>query len=158
MKPVILMVGSQQAIPPRLRSALIGSGYELVQSNDLAGVADCFGLDSAHILIVDLDVPLAHGWTDLASFARLHPNLCLIGLTERSDAQPTAIQAGLCAVAEKPIDRGSLLKLINDLMADAVTYSQFYYLSPSLQHFHKQPNRAANRGQLPAAFSGWGNQ
>lgn len=156
MKRRLLIAACEPRLVGQLSNKLPAQRYELLWSNNSHEVLERFDLRQVHLVLVDLDVPMPEGWSELAGLIRRNPVLRIIGLTERSDLLEFAAGARLSALAERPIDFKALLQTIEDLVTQPPGVIGLRYVPPAVAPSHKVPYWAANRSSFPAAYSGWG--
>jgi len=157
MKKTILVVEAEPALCRKLRSKLSAQNYRVVCAGDTQGALNGFDLKRIELLLLDLDVPTPDGWSALPLFARVNPRLRVIGLTERSDLEDSAHAAGLSAVAEKPIDFGSLLRLLEEMLGTTRAVAGVRYVPAATVGLREKALDPAREPSVcPAAFSGWG--
>jgi DNA-binding response OmpR family regulator len=157
MKRTVLIADGEPRISGGLKTKLLESHFEVFCTENIAEALARFEVRSIDVLLLDLDVPIQNGWTALAQMVQLNPTLCVIGLTERSDATRADVVSRLSAVAEKPVDVRNLLGVIESMLTESAVAKRFWYVPsrtprPRKQVFH----RFTNADLCPVAYSGWG--
>src|SRR6266853_688659 len=71
------------------------------------------------LALLDLNMPVKNGWDTFEQLTREHPFIPIIILTARPNQIFTALSAGVGALLEKPIDIPTLLRTMENLLAES---------------------------------------
>ena len=120
-KPKVLLVDDDRSVLDALGAVIESEGYELVRAADGHEALKKFRRQPMDIVLLDLNMPVKGGWDTLERLTTINPLLPIIVITARSDAYPIAIERGVAALMEKPLDIASLLEVMRELLAEPVT-------------------------------------
>jgi DNA-binding response OmpR family regulator len=70
------------------------------------------------LVLLDLNMPHWDGWTAFSQLDRVAPLLAVIVITARPNQYPKAVQLGVDAFMEKPLDIPILVRAIKDLTSE----------------------------------------
>jgi CheY-like chemotaxis protein len=88
------------------------NGHEAIQK---------FRQQPVRIVLLDLMMPVKGGWDTSERLTTINPLLPIIVITARSDAYPVAVDTGVAALMQKPLDIPLLLEAMRELLAEPAT-------------------------------------
>jgi len=112
----ILVMEEDGAVRESLRTVLEADGYKVMVVS--CGPKALAAMDWAAIdlLLLDVTLPLRHGWADYTRIMSRHPSLSVILLNGHTDHARAPLPAGARAFLHKPLDVAGLLELIRHLL------------------------------------------
>jgi len=115
----ILVMEEDGAVRESLRAVLEADGYKVMVVS--CGPKALAAMDWAAIdlLLLDVTLPLRHGWADYKRIMSGHPSLSVILLNGHADHARAPLPAGARAFLNKPLDVAGLLDLIRRLLEEA---------------------------------------
>ena len=119
-KPRVLLVDDDRSVLDALGAVIESEGFELISAADGRQAVAKFRLQSADIVLLDLNMPVMGGVDTLERLRTINPFLPIIIITARSDAYPIATAAGV-ALMQKPLDIPLLLAAMRELLAQPAT-------------------------------------
>jgi DNA-binding response OmpR family regulator len=108
----ILVVEDDQPVRDALTEVLRGEGYQVIQAADATLAVARFVEWNPDLILLDLNLPGRDGWTALREMGRHRILTPVIVITARPHQYPAAIDAGIDAMMEKPLDLPVLLGAI----------------------------------------------
>lgn len=117
-KKRLLLVDDEPAVRDALQRVLEVEGFDVV------AVANCHDalarLDEwdANLVLLDVNVAAESGWDLCRHVLADNPELHVIVITARPDQAAAALEFGVDALMEKPLDLPSLLQTIRGLLAE----------------------------------------
>ena len=118
MKKTLLIADDDLSVRKSLGRVLMDAGYTVVEAADGAQAVEQFKTGQIDLLLLDIGLPLRHGWNAFESITSQAPAFPIIVVTGTDSPYDTAVAAGVGALLEKPLDVGQLLKTINELLAE----------------------------------------
>ena len=117
MKRTILLADADPAVRRMLRRLLAQEDYFVITAADSMAALDASRTGQIDVLLVDLNLPLADGWSAFQKLILEKPAVPVIGMTARPAQLFSASSWGLRAVLEKPLDLARLLVTIQECLA-----------------------------------------
>lgn len=118
MKQHVLIVDDDAAVRESIRKVLKGAGYEATTAADAEEATVKFVPEETDLVILDLNLRSHSGWDVFEQLTTQHPMIPFIIITGLPNQYQTALAAGVGALIEKPIEVPSLLKTMNELLAE----------------------------------------
>lgn len=118
MKYRVLVVDDDPPVREAISKVLQASGYEVVTAGDGEEARIRFVSGSIDAVVLDLNLPSQSGWDVFERLTARHPSVPVIIITGMPDQYPTALAAGVGALVEKPIEAPTLLKIMDELLAE----------------------------------------
>ena len=114
----ILVVDDDKAVRESINKVLRDAGYEVVLAADGQEAWKHFDPDQIGLVLLDLDLPVCGGWETFERITADNPSLPIIVITGHTEQFDVAVQAGVGAFMEKPLDVPRLLQTMRDLLAE----------------------------------------
>lgn len=118
MKKRILVVDEDQSVRESLKQFLEGAGYEVLVAAGGLEAAIRFEQGRVDLALLDLNLPNQSGWDVCERLMTRYPLVPVIIITGLRYQQHAAKAAGVGALFEKPIEVMSLLKRVEELLAE----------------------------------------
>ncbi len=115
----ILIVDDDSTVRESLSDALMAGGYAVIPAENGQQALDLAGRLPVDLALLDLNMPVKNGWDTFEQLTRMHPFIPIIIATARSNQLFTALSAGAGALLEKPIDIPTLLRTMENLLAES---------------------------------------
>lgn len=115
----ILLVDDDPAIRRIIPRLLADEGYVAHTAADGARALDLASAVDFDLVLLDLNMPTKDGWETLEQLRKTNPTLPVIVVTARPNQFFTALDSGVGALLEKPLDFTKLFKTIRELLAEA---------------------------------------
>ena len=120
-KPRVLLVDDDRSVLDALGTVIESEGFELVRAADGHEAVENFRQQPIDIVLLDLNMPVKGGWDTLERLTTINPLLPIIVITARPDAYPVAMERGVAALMQKPLDIPLLLEAMRELLAEPAT-------------------------------------
>lgn len=118
MKKRILIVDDDSSICESLCKVLGSEGYEAESTVNAHDSIKKFSERRPDLVLLDLNLPGRSGWDVFGALTSSDPFLPIIIVTGRQNQAQFAMDAGVGALMEKPLDVPLLLKIIAELIAE----------------------------------------
>ncbi len=115
----VLLVDDDSRVRESLSDVLLAEGYLIIPAEDGQQALDLANKSAVDLVLLDLNMPVKNGWDTFEELAREHPLIPIIIATARSNQLFTALSAGVGALLEKPIDIPTLLRTMENLLAES---------------------------------------
>ena len=102
-----------------LNDVLQSEGYLVIPAENGQQALDLANESSVDLVLLDLNMPVKNGWDTFEQLTREHPLIPIIIVTARPNQLFTAINAGVGALLEKPMDIPTLLRTMDKLLAES---------------------------------------
>ena len=131
-----------------LSDVLLSERYLVIPAENGQQALDLANKSSVDLVLLDLNMPVKNGWDTFEQFTREHPLIPIIIATARPNQLFTAINAGVGALMEKPMDIPMLLRTMERLLVEttgqrlarlAGIESEFHYKAATEDHEHSRP-------------------
>ena len=114
----ILLVDDDSTVRDSLNDVLQSEGYLVIPAENGQQALDLAGKASVDLVLLDLNMPVKNGWDTFEQLTREHPLIPVIVVTARPNQLFTAINAGVGALLEKPMDIPMLLRTMEKLLVE----------------------------------------
>ena len=115
----VLLVDDDPSVREMVGRVLLGEGYRvLFASNGLEALAIAATVD-IDLVLLDLNMPGQSGWDTFERLTSGNPLIAVIIITAQPQQLFTAVNEGVGALLEKPLNITKLLKTIRDLLAES---------------------------------------
>ena len=136
----ILLVEDDPTVRDSLNDVLLGEGYFVIPAENGQVALDLATRSSVDLVLLDLNMPIKNGWDTFEQLTREHPLIPIIIVTARPNQLFTALNAGVGALLEKPMDIPTLLQTIEKLLAEPAE-QRLARLAGQKAEFHYQPSK-----------------
>jgi DNA-binding response OmpR family regulator len=116
----ILVVDDDSAVRESLNDVLVAEGYVTIPSENGQHALDLASKSSFDLVLLDLNMPVKNGWDTFEQLTREYPLIPIIIVTARPNQLFMALNAGVAALLEKPVDIPTLLRAIENLLTESV--------------------------------------
>jgi len=116
----ILLVDDDAGVRGSLLEVLVEENYDVIPANDGQQALELIASSSIDLVLLDLNMPRKNGWDTFERLSAEHPIVPVILITARPNQLFTAVNAGVGALLEKPLDIPILLETITRLLAESV--------------------------------------
>lgn len=103
-----------------LQEVLVEEGFEVIPADDGQQALELMASSSIDLVLLDLNMPRRNGWDTFERLSAEHPLVPVILITARPNQLFAAVNAGVGALLEKPLDISVLLQSITRLLAEPV--------------------------------------
>ena len=145
----ILLVDDDTTVRDSLNDALVAGGFcSVIPAENGQQALDFANELPVDLLLLDLNMPVKNGWDTFEQFTREHPLVPIIVATARPNQFFMALNAGVGALLEKPMDIPTLFRTIEKLLAEpaeqrlarlAGKKTEFYYQPSTGNRSCRQP-------------------
>src|SRR5437667_3449948 len=116
----ILLVDDDSTMRDSLNDVLVSEGYLVIPAENGQEALDLANKSSVDLVLLDLNMPVKNGWDTFEQLTREHPLIPIIVVTARPNQLFTAINAGVGALVEKPMDIPMLLRTMEKLLVETI--------------------------------------
>jgi DNA-binding response OmpR family regulator len=143
----ILLVDDDPTVRDSLNDVLVSEGYVVILAENGQQALDLVSKSSVDLVLLDLNMPVKNGWDTFEHLTRQHPLIPIIIATARSNQLFTALNAGVGALMEKPMDIPTLLRTMDKLLAESAEKrlsrlagraTEFHYKAATTAHEHRR--------------------
>ena len=134
----ILLVDDDPTVRDSLNDVLVSEGYIVISGENGQQALELAASSSVDLVLLDLNMPVKNGWDTFEHLTREHPLIPIIIATARPNQLFTAVNAGVGALLEKPMDIPMLLRTIRKLLAES-TEQRLGRLAGKETEFHYKP-------------------
>ena len=145
----ILLVDDDSTVRDSLNDVLRSEGYLVIPAENGQQALDLANKSSVDLVLLDLTMPVKNGWDTFEQLTREHPLISVIIVTARPNQLFTAINAGVGALMEKPMDIPMLLRTMENLLVET-TGQRLARLAGIGTEFHYRPATASYKHSHPA--------
>src|SRR6266568_974461 len=144
----ILLVDDDSTVRDSLNDVLQSEGYLVIPAENGQQALDLANKSSVDLVLLDLNMPVKNGWDTFEQLTRDHPLIPIIIVTARPNQLFTAINAGVGALLEKPMDIPMLLRTMEKLLVETTEQrlarlagieTEFHYQAATAGHGHSRP-------------------
>jgi two-component system response regulator MprA len=114
----ILLVDDDPAVRDSLNDVLVAEGYFVIPAENGQQALDLVDRSSVDLALLDLNMPIKNGWDTFERLTAKHPLIPIIIVTARPNQLFTALNAGVGALLEKPMDIPILLRTMEKLLVE----------------------------------------
>jgi DNA-binding response OmpR family regulator len=137
----ILLVDDDPTVRDSLNDVLAAEGYVVIPAENGQQALDLAKKLLVDLVLLDLNMPIKNGWDTFERLTAEHPLLPIIIVTARPNQLFTALSAGAGALIEKPMDIPTLLRTMEQLIAEPAD-QRLARLVGKKTEFHYQPATA----------------
>ena len=139
----VLLVDDDSTVLESLTDVLVAEGYVVIPAENGQQALDLDARSAVDLALLDLNMPVKNGWDTFEQLTREHPFIPIIIATARPNQLFTALSAGVGALLEKPIDIPTLLRTMENLLAESAEQrlarlagkiSEFTYKPATVSH------------------------
>jgi DNA-binding response OmpR family regulator len=138
----ILLVDDDPTVRDSLNDVLVGEGYVVIPAENGQQALDLASQSAVDLVLLDLNMPVRNGWDTFERLTAKHPLLPIIIVTARPNQLFMALNAGVGALLEKPMDIPMLLRTMEKLLAESAE-QRLARLAGKETEFHYQPATAS---------------
>jgi DNA-binding response OmpR family regulator len=144
----ILLVDDDPTVRDSLNDVLASEGYVVIPAENGQQALELADKLPVDLVLLDLNMPVKNGWDTFEHLSREHPLLPIIIVTARPNQLFTAINAGVGALLEKPMEIRTLLRTMEKLLTESAEQrlarlagkeTEFHYKSASVVHDYSRP-------------------
>jgi DNA-binding response OmpR family regulator len=111
----VLIADDDDVVRGSLAAVLQSEGYEVDEASDGIEAVSCALKHKPDLVLLDLNMPHADGWTAFNQLDQVTPLLPVIIITARPNQYPEAVRVGVDAFMEKPLNIPVLVKAVKRL-------------------------------------------
>ena len=115
----ILLVDDDPTVRDSLNDVLVSEGYFVIPAENGQLALDLVNKSSVDLVLLDLNMPVKNGWDTFERLTNEHPLIPIIIATARPNQLFTALNSGVGALMEKPMDIPTLLRTMDKLLAES---------------------------------------
>ena len=116
----ILLVDDDAGVRGSLQEVLVAEGYGVIPAPDGQQALDLMATCVIDLVLLDLNMPRKNGWDTFERLSADHPLVPVVLITARPNQLFMAVNAGVGALLEKPLDIAVLLQSIDRLLTESV--------------------------------------
>jgi DNA-binding response OmpR family regulator len=126
-----------------LNEVFVAEGYFVIPAENGQQALDLANQLPVDLVLLDLHMPIKNGWDTFERLTAEHPLLPIIIVTARPNQLFTALSAGAGALLEKPMDMPTLLRTMEQLLAEPAEQrlarlvgkkTEFHYMPATVRH------------------------
>src|SRR5437016_7367837 len=136
----ILLVDDDPTVRDSLNDVLLSVGYSVIPAENGQQALDLAKKSLVDLVLLDLNMPVKNGWDTFEQLTREHPLIPIIVVTARPNQLFTAINAGVGALLEKPMDIPMLFRTMEMLLAETAE-QRLARLAGQKAEFHYKPSK-----------------
>jgi DNA-binding response OmpR family regulator len=136
----ILLVDDDPTVRDSLNDVLVAEGYVVIPAENGQQALDLAKELPVNLVLLDLNMPIKNGWDTFEQLTADHPFIPIIIVTARPNQLFTALSAGAGALLEKPMDMPTLLRTMEQLLAEPAE-QRLARLVGKETDFHYKPAR-----------------
>ncbi len=137
----VLLADDDPTVRDSLNNVLAAEGYTVMPAENGQQALDLAKKSPIDLVLLDLNMPIRNGWDTFERLTAEHPFLPIIILTARPNQLFTALSAGAGALLEKPMDIPTLLRTMEQLLAEPAE-QRLARLVGKKTEFHYRPAMA----------------
>jgi DNA-binding response OmpR family regulator len=134
----ILLVDDDAAVRDSLTDVLAAEGFFVIPAENGQQAIDLANKSPVDLVLLDLNMPVKNGWDAFERLTAEHPLIPIIIATARPNQLFTALNAGVGALMEKPLDIPTLLQTMEELLAETGE-QRLARLAGRITEFHYKP-------------------
>lgn len=135
----ILLVDDEPSVRELLGRLLEDEGYQVRRAENGIAALDAVRSEEVDLVLLDLNMPLKGGWATFESLSVRHPLLPVVIMTGRPNQWFTALNAGVAALLEKPLDIEQLLCTVRRLLSEPADVRLARKLGKAGPFYHVRP-------------------
>lgn len=136
----ILLVDDDPSVREMVGRVLIDEGYLVLRAASGPEALRIAATAKIDLVLLDLNMPGQGGWDTFERLTSADPLLSVVIITARPQQLFTAVNAGVGALMEKPLNFAELLETMRDLLAEPAE-ARLTRLSGKLVNFHYAASR-----------------
>jgi DNA-binding response OmpR family regulator len=136
----ILLVDDDPSVREMVGRVLVDEGYLVLSAANGPEALRIAATADIDLVLLDLNMPGQGGWDTFERLTAGNPLLAVIVITARSQQLFTAVNAGVGALLEKPLNFTKLLETMRDLLAESAEV-RLARLAGRQADFHYLPSR-----------------
>ena len=137
----IMLVDDDPIVRDSLKDVLLAEGYLIISAVNGQQALDLANESPVDLVLLDLNMPVKNGWDTFEKLTAEHPLIPIIIATARPNQLFTALNAGVGALLEKPMEIRTLLWTMERLLAETAE-QRLARLAGKKAEFHFQPAAA----------------
>ncbi len=114
----VLLVDDDSAVRESLCAVLDSAGYSVIPARNGDDALRIIAHAQVDLVVLDLNMPVRGGWETFAEMVRDFPLLPVVIATARPNQLFTALNCGVSALLEKPLDIPAFLRTVEELLAE----------------------------------------
>jgi CheY-like chemotaxis protein len=114
----VLIADDDEVVRGSLVAVLRSEGYEVDEASNGIEAVSLALKHKPDLVLLDLNMPHADGWSAFNQLDRLSPLLPVIVITARPNQYPEAVRVGVDAFMEKPLNIPALLSAVKRLTTE----------------------------------------
>jgi len=134
----ILLVDDDPAVRDSLTDVLAAEGFFVIPAENGQQAIDLANKSPVDLVLLDLNMPVKNGWDTFERLTAEHPLIPIIIATARPNQLFTALNAGVGALMEKPMDIPTLLRTMEELLVETCE-QRLARLAGRITEFHYKP-------------------
>ena len=139
----ILLVDDDSTVRDSLNNVLVAEGYSVIPAENGQQALDLVNKSAVDLVMLDLNMPVKNGWDTFERLTAEHPLIPIIIITARPNQFFMALNAGVGALLEKPMDIPTLLRTTEKLLAESAE-QRLARLAGKETEFHYKPATMGN--------------
>ena len=147
----ILLVDDDPTVRDSLNDVLVAESYFVIPAENGLQALDLANKSSVDLVLLDLNMPVKNGWDTFEQLTREHPLIPIIIATALPNQLFTAVNAGVGALLEKPMDIPILLRTMEKLLLETAE-QRLARLAGKKTEFHYKPATASHEYSRPAKY------
>ncbi len=133
----ILLVDDDPTVRESLNNLLVAEGYSVIPAENGQHALDLASQSSVDLVLLDLNMPVMNGWDTFERLTAEHPLIPIIIATARPNQLFMALNAGVGALLEKPMDIPTLLQTMKNLLAESAEQRLARLAGEKAEFFYK---------------------
>ena len=150
----ILLVDDDPTVRDSLNDVLVSEGYVVIAAENGQQALDLVDKSLVDLVLLDLNMPGKNGWDTFERLTAEHPLIPIIIATARPNQLFTALNSGVGALMEKPMDIPTLLRTMDKLLAESAQ-QRLARLTGNGTEFNYKPATAGHEHSRPAKHRCW---
>jgi DNA-binding NtrC family response regulator len=118
MNRKVLLVDGDESVRRMVARVLDSVGYDVLLADTGRPALEAFSSEHPDLVVVDLKAPGEGGWRDFDAIRKLDPHVPVVATTTWPNQYESAVQRGISALLEKPLDLPLLLDVIRGLLSE----------------------------------------
>jgi CheY-like chemotaxis protein len=119
MKKKILLADDDESVRKMVGRVLETAGYAVLPASTGREAVTKYRSGQPDLLLLDLKMPDHDGWEAFEQISAANPLVPVVVITAWPNQYDAAVQRGIDALMEKPLDLPVLLQTIEDLLAES---------------------------------------
>ena len=134
----VLLVDDDFTVRESLSDVLVAEGYAVIPAENGQQALDLAARLPVDLALLDLNMPVKNGWDTFERLTAEHPLIPIIIATARPNQLFTALNAGVGALMEKPMDIPALIRTMEELLVETGE-QRLARLAGKITEFHYKP-------------------